>query len=317
MNQKQRLIGWLAAVSLTALMLVFTGCGGSSDTMPVPPAKPTGIVVTPGNSQASVTWSAVSDATSYNIYYGTAAGVTTTTGAKIVNAASPQVVTNLTNGTAYYFVVTAVNGAGESVVSNEVSTAPVPPAPAKPSGIVVSGGDGQVTVSWGAVTGATSYNIYYGTAAGVTTGAGIKVANVTTPQIVTGLTNGTPYFFVVTAVNAGGESGVSSEKNATPAAAPQPPGSPTGRTVTSTVAGQATVSWSAVTGATSYNVYYLQASSQPTNAAVLATAPVNSATASLNLTGLTSGATYYVLVTAVNAAGESGTQTKAQSVTIL
>ncbi len=316
MNRIHQMKSWLSATGLVVLMVAMAACGGNGSSAP-PPAKPTGVLATAGDTQATVSWSAVTGATSYNIYYGTSAGVTTSTGAKVVNATSPQVLTNLTDGKPYFFVVTAVNANGESAVSSEVSATPVVSPPAKPSGIVASGGNGQVTVSWSTVTGATSYNIYYGTAPGVTTSTGTKVANVTSPQVVSGLTNGTPYYFVVTAVNAGGESGVSSEKTATPAAAPQPPGSPTGRTVTSTVAGQITVSWTAVTGATSYNVYYLQASSQPTNAQVLAGPKQSTSATTLTVTGLTSGATYYVLITAVNAAGESGTQTKAQGVTVL
>ena len=318
---KNRLCGkWPLAVGITLLLLALAGCGGSSDTPSQQiqaPGAPAGVTVAAGDTQATVSWTAAAGATSYNIYYGTAAGVTTTTGAKVVNAATPQTITSLTNGSSYYFVVTAVNAAGESAVSGEVTAVPVPQVPGKPAGVTVSGGDTQATVSWTAVTGATSYNIYYGTSAGVTTATGTKVANAANPQVVSSLTNGTPYYFVVTAVNAGGESAVSSEKTATPAAAPQAPGSPTGRVVTSTVAGQITVAWNQVAGATSYNVYYLQASSTPTKAAVLATTPATAATPPLNVTGLTSGATYYVLVTAVNAGGESGTQTNVQAITVL
>lgn len=318
-QQKNQLMGWLAVVSIAMLMLVFTGCGGGSDTTPAAPAKPTGIAVSGGDSQATVSWSAVADATSYNIYYGTTAGVTTATGTKIASAASPQVVTSLTNGTAYYFVVTALNAGGESSVSSEKSATPavVPQLPAKPAGIAASVGDSQVTVSWSAVANATSYSIYYGTTAGVTTTTGTRIASATSPQVVSGLTNGTAYYFVVTAVNAVGESLISSEKTATPSATPLPPASPNGRVVTSPVAGQITVTWNAVLGATSYNVYYLQAATAPTKAQVLASTPAVSATASINITGLTSGATYYVLITAVNAAGESGTQTNAQAITVL
>ena len=316
MKRNKQLIGWLAFVTLTVLILVCSGCGGGGNDTPLPPAipaKPAAASVTSSSAKATVSWTAVSGATSYNVYYGTTAGVTTTTGTKLAAAATPQAITGLTDGTPYFFVVTAVNTSGESVVSDEVTATPL----AKPAGIGTSGGDGQVNISWSAVTGATSYNIYYGTAVGVTTGAGTKVAAVTNPQMVTGLTNSTPYFFVVTAVNANGESSTSSEKSATPAATPQPPASPTGRTVTSTVAGQATVAWTAVVGATSYNVYYLAGSTIPTNAAVLATTPKSSATPSLIVNGLTSGTVYNFLITAVNAGGESGTQTKAQAVTVL
>jgi fibronectin type 3 domain-containing protein len=316
MQMNKRLKVWMMVISAVLLLAALVGCGGGSDTTVQPPAKPSGVVAVAGNAKADVSWTAVAGATSYNIYYGTATGVSTA-GAKVVNATSPQAITALTNGTPYYFVVTAVNAGGESSVSSEISATPAAPAqpPAKPAGIGASGGDTQATISWSAVADATTYNVYYGTAAGVTTGTGTKVAAATSPKVITGLTNNTPYYFVVTAVNAGGESSVSSEKTATPAAAPQPPASPTGRVVTSTVAGQIAVTWNVVTGATSYNIYHLQASSVPTKAQVLASAPSTSATNSITVTGLASG-TYYVLITAVNAAGESGTQTNAASIVV-
>jgi fibronectin type 3 domain-containing protein len=282
-----------------------------------PPVKPTGVQASAGDGQATVTWSAVTGATSYNVYYGTAAGVTATTGTKLAGAASPQVVTGLTNATGYFFVVTAVNAGGESAVSSAASATPVLAPPVKPAGIAASAGSGQVTVSWSASATATSYNVYYGTSAGVTTANGTKVAGATSPQLIGSLTNGTAYFFVVTAVNAGGESAVSSEKTATPATAPQVPTSPTGRVVTSTVAGQMNVTWTAVTGATSYNVYFLQSATVPTKTQVLAGPKQTSSVASATVTGLSSGSTYYVLITAVNAVGESGTQTNPQAITIL
>lgn len=270
--------------------------------------------MTGGTSQAVVTWSAVPGATSYNVYYGSTTGVTKTTATNSVTGVTGSTCTvpSLLDGTAYYFVVTAENASGESAASAEVTATPL----AKPTGIQVTGGDAQVTISWTGVTGATSYNVYYGTAAGVTTTSGTLVANATSPQVITGLTNGTTYYFVVTAVDATGESVVSSEKSATPSVAPQPPGTPTKVTVTSPAIGQMSVTWTTVVGATSYNVYYLQSATVPTNAAVTATTPVNVTAPPAVVNGLTSGATYYVLVTAVDAAGESGTQTNPKSVVI-
>ncbi|MBI5750179.1 MAG: fibronectin type III domain-containing protein, partial [Nitrospinae bacterium] len=78
-----------------------------------------------GNGQVSVSWTSVSGATSYNIYWSTTSGVTKTTGTKITGGTSPYTHSGLTNGTTYYYVVTAVNGYGESGESSQVSGTPM------------------------------------------------------------------------------------------------------------------------------------------------------------------------------------------------
>jgi hypothetical protein len=88
------------------------------------PAAPTGVTATAGNTQVTIAWSPVSGATSYNIYWSTTPGVTTATGTKITGASNPYIQTGRTNGTTYYYVVTAVNGNGESPASAQVSATP-------------------------------------------------------------------------------------------------------------------------------------------------------------------------------------------------
>jgi hypothetical protein len=73
-----------------------------------------------------------------------------------------------------------------------------------------------------------------------------------------------------------------------------------------------------VIGAGSYNIYYLQSATAVTTADVLTNGTVQSALASpTDIIGLTAGNTYYIVVTAVNAAGESGAQTNPKSATVL
>src|SRR5262249_36269273 len=89
--------------------------------------------------------------------------------------------------------------------------------PPVPTGLAATAGNAQVQLSWNASTGATSYNVKRATTSG---GPYATVATVTGATFTnTGLANGTTYFFVVSAVNANGESANSSEVSATPLAA--------------------------------------------------------------------------------------------------
>jgi hypothetical protein len=83
----------------------------------VPPGSPTISSVAIASGQVTVTWAAVTGATSYNLYYALGTSVSTSSGIKTSNAVSPQAVSGLTNETAYAFIVTAVDNYGESVPS--------------------------------------------------------------------------------------------------------------------------------------------------------------------------------------------------------
>ena len=99
------------------------------------------------------------------------------------------------------------------------SDTPVTPsAPAAPTGVTAMPGNGQATLSWPVVAGATSYNVYSSSTAPVTTGS--AKTNVAAPgATLSALTNGAAVFAAVTAVNAGGESLLSSGVCAVPTAA--------------------------------------------------------------------------------------------------
>src|SRR5205823_1097769 len=87
-----------------------------------PPGAPTNLTATAGNGQVGLSWSASSGATSYNVKRST------TSGGPYTSIASPTTTsytdTGVTNGTTYYYVVSAVNTAGESANSSQVSATP-------------------------------------------------------------------------------------------------------------------------------------------------------------------------------------------------
>jgi hypothetical protein len=207
---------WIPIISLFAVIIVIiAGCGDRE----VP--TPTGVTATPGNGQVTISWTAVTDVTSYNIYWSTTPGVTIANGTKITGVASPYVQSGLINGITYYYVVTAVNTAGESTPSPQISAIPsVAPTPAAPTEVTATLGNGQVTIAWTAVSGATSYNIYWSNTSGVTTANGTKITGAASPYIQPGLINDTTYYYVVTAVNGNGESTPPSQVSAVPSVAP-------------------------------------------------------------------------------------------------
>ncbi|HUY93955.1 MAG TPA: fibronectin type III domain-containing protein, partial [Terracidiphilus sp.] len=296
----------------SALLAIVAGCSKGNNFVSPPPTPqspnaPTGLTAKAGDSSVVLTWNTVSGALSYNVYYGTASGVTKSSGKVVSAGAAPTyTLTGLTDGTTYYFVVTAANQAGESGISMEVNAKPVAPIPLAPSGLTATAGAGQVALAWTASSGATSYNVYYATATGVTTANGTKVGvKSATAYTVTGLTGGTKYYFIVTAVNDSGESTASTEVNATPTI--PVPAAPSGLTAKAG-ASQVSLAWTASAGATSYNVYYGTA----TGVTIANGKKVGGITTTTHtVSSLTSGKAYFFIVTAVNAAGESTASTEA------
>ncbi|CAK0752417.1 conserved exported hypothetical protein [Gammaproteobacteria bacterium] len=294
------------------------------------PAAPVLAVAVVGYSQVTLNWATVEGAASYKVFQGATASGESTTPVKTGVTGTSVVITGLTNGTKYFFKIAAVNAAGTSPLSNEVSATPrtrqidfvitslswrpvnlntgnfdilvtvanqgITEAAGgfldiwanqpttqkcgwegdawKEIGILAAGqhrdftftlkadttggprtlrafvdswceiaesnetnnqfirtytvvpmpptisvvkGNGKVTLKWTAVTGATSYQVFQGTTASAEAPTPVKTGVTATSVVITGLTNGTTYFFTMAAVNAGGTSAWSNEVSATPA----------------------------------------------------------------------------------------------------
>ena len=320
--------GILTIINKKTTAVIFTGsindiANGKFDGGVLPPsasapATPTALTAVGGPGQVTLSWTSVSNATSYNVYYATMSGVTAASGTKISSVSTPYVQTGLAASTTYYYVVTAVNSAGESAASAQASaatasTSPLPAAPNAPAGAIATGGTTQVTLSWGAVSTATSYNVYYATTSGVTKSSGTKITNVTTPAVQTGLAAGTTYYYIVTAVNSAGEGAASVQISATTLPATPSATAPAAPTGVTAVGGatQATITWPVVTGADSYNVYW----SATNGVTKTSGTKVAGVTSPYVKTGLSAGTTYYFIVTAVNSVGESAASTQASAAT--
>src|SRR5579864_5912172 len=198
--------------SVTADWWGIIGADVVAATSSTAPAAPTNVVATGGNGQVALSWSASSGATSYNVKRATTSGGPYTTIASPTTTSYTDI--SVTNGATYYYVVSAVNTAGESGNSSEVSATPQLAVPAAPTNLVATAGNGQVALSWSASSGATSYNVKRSTTSG---GPYTTIASPSTTSYTnSGLTNGTTYYYVVAAVNTAGTSANSSQVSATP-----------------------------------------------------------------------------------------------------
>lgn len=240
----------------TAIITAATKKGSLSvsDTLTstAPSLTPSITSITAGSGKVDLSWSSVSGAANYAVYY-TANGKWYNAG---TTTALKMTVSGLTGGTRYGFAVKAyLNGAWTSVSSSDIVYATPTAAVEKPKITKAEGQDGQVALNWTSVNGATNYAVYTylnGTwsVAGYRTATGMYVRN---------LTNGTKYGFAVKAYVNGTWSSVSTSDivYATPVSAAAKP------VITKAQGqnGQVALNWTSVSGAANYAVYtYLNGS---------------------------------------------------------
>ncbi len=180
------------------------------------PAAPAGVqVAASGAGTLMLTWTASPGASTYQLFEGTSANGESATPTEVGITSASATVSGLTAGQHYFFRVAAVDSAGSSAQSTEVSATTIASPPAS---LAASAGNASVALTWSASTGAVSYNIYEGTTSAGEGAQPVKTGLSGTSATIGGLANGTKYYFTVAAGDAGGVSQPSGEASATPAA---------------------------------------------------------------------------------------------------
>lgn len=274
------------------------------------PGAPTQISAKAGNATIELSWQPPSETIdgqnlAYNIYWQSDAGDGRSNVVVIPNVSSPYSFLNLTNGANYYFKVSAANAGGEGVFSPEVTATPfLPPPSFAPSIDNIQAGDAQVSLSWSdpnalAELTVDSYTIFWSTSPQIDLVYGPRIEGLKqTSYVHQGLNNGMTYFYLVIAVNQGGQSPVSAMNFAQPQVAP-PSQAPANFTV---LAGDRQVSyrWDPVSGAANYVLYW---SADP-NRPLAQWAAVQGASSGNTQSNLQNGTRYYYYLRAVNAGGQ-------------
>lgn len=136
------------------LTLMVSDSGGSTDNDTVNitilnlPAQPQNVQAEVGDTIANLTWDEVSDATGYDICVATETITDPTNcssfpnGALQIDQTSPAVVSGLTNGVEYFFVLIPTNTNGSGAVSVEVTAKPTNVAQPSPTGLLNDTGIG-------------------------------------------------------------------------------------------------------------------------------------------------------------------------------
>jgi hypothetical protein len=163
------------------------------------------------SSGATLSWTAVTGALSYNIQYKTSTATTWTT---TTSTTASKSITGLSASTIYNWQVqTVCNGLSAAYVAGNDFTTAEPPVCSAPVGLastsVTSSG---VTLSWTAVTGASSYNIQYKTAAAT---SWTTVTSTTASRALTGLAANTTYNWQVQTLCTGANSSYTAGSNFT------------------------------------------------------------------------------------------------------
>jgi len=247
------------------------------------------------STTADLSWTAGSNATSHDVYFGTSSP-----GASQGNQTATTFDTGtMANNTTYYWRIDEINAGGTTAgtVWSFTTTGAAPGAATNPS---PANGATNVSITvdsrWTAGTGATSHDVYGGT--DPTPDAGEFLGNQTATIFDNGtLSTNTTYYWRIDEVNANGTTTgtvwsyttASAASPPAPASYPSPPNSATGVSITSDL------SWTAGSGSTSSDVYFGTTSPGASQG--------NQTATTFDTGTMSNNTTYYWRIDEINAAG--------------
>jgi hypothetical protein len=269
---------------------------------------PTGLISSNiTTTSASVSWSAVSGASNYRVEYKLSSSSTWTVLTSSTTATNANI-TGLIAGTLYDWQVRANCSGTDGNYTQAQFTTQALPTCAPPTGLASSNiTTTSASVSWSAVSGASNYRVEYKLSSS-STWTVLTSSTTATNANITGLIAGTLYDWQVRA-NCSGTDGNYTQAQFTTQALPTC-APPTGLASSNITTTSASVSWSAVSGASNYRVEYKLSSASTWT---VLTTSTTSTTA--NITGL-SASTLYDWQVRANCSGIDGNYTQAQFTTL-
>jgi beta-galactosidase len=308
---------------------------GDSSVCSAAPSAPTGLAGTASSSTIiNLTWNAVTPPASctinsYNVYSSTTSGFTPSSSNLVASGiATPSYAnTGLAASTTYYYVVEAVDLFGTSAASSQASAETLAAAtcnsvpPTGPTNLAATASSSSaIALSWTAAPAnppctISSYNVYASTTSGFTPSSSNLIASGVTGTTYTntGLAASTTYYYLVEALDSFGASAASNQASAETQSSgggscSVVPSAPAGLTAAAASSSTINLGWTAVTppascSITSYNIYGSTTSGFTPGASNLISA-VSSGT-TYSDTGLSASTTYYFVVEAVDAFGNS------------
>ena len=240
-----------AATDYVYKVVAFNATGQSADSdtgsLTTLATTPTNFAVTGVSASAiDLAWHSVTGATGYEVDRQNLDDTWTTLTTSIDSTTTSFADTTASGGRNYTYRVEALDAGGASVPSDPASGLTAPAQPTHVSATPINAT--EVDLTWDAMTGADSYTLTVSTNNGVSYSALASGLNTTSYQDVHA-TAGTSHLFKVVAVDATGSSSAGTSN-----AALTVPAAQTDFAATAISAGEVDLSWTDVTGATSYTI---------------------------------------------------------------